>query len=196
MLKYYQYRLGGLYSILAQVLAQVCAFRKIGYSTKRTLTEVSEMAIQLFEHNLTAYQAAFAMLSETGKAAVIHPTGTGKSFIGFKLCEDNPDRHILWLSPSDYICRTQLENWSAGGGPLNNVTFLTYAKLMYMAQDALSAMQPDFIVLDEFHRAGADIWGAGVKPASFPLSGSAAAGAFCDQYPLSGQSEGYGGGAV
>lgn len=40
------------------------------------------MEISLFEHNQTAYEAAMAMLFETGKAAVIHPTGTGKSFVG------------------------------------------------------------------------------------------------------------------
>lgn len=68
------------------------------------------MSIELFEHNQTAYESAVAMLAETGKAAVIHPTGTGKSFIGFKLCEDNPDKTVCWLSPSDYIFRTQLEN--------------------------------------------------------------------------------------
>ena len=37
------------------------------------------MAIKLFEHNQRAYKAAIAMLAETGKAAIIHPTGTGKS---------------------------------------------------------------------------------------------------------------------
>ena len=37
--------------------------------------------IKLFEHNETAYISAIQMLTETGKAAVIHPTGTGKSFI-------------------------------------------------------------------------------------------------------------------
>lgn len=51
--------------------------------------------INLFKHNETAYKAAVTMLSERGKAAVVHPTGTGKSFIGFKLCEDNPDKTIL-----------------------------------------------------------------------------------------------------
>ena len=43
------------------------------------------MKIELFEHNQTAYLAALHMMRTTGKAAVIHPTGTGKSFIGFKL---------------------------------------------------------------------------------------------------------------
>jgi len=43
------------------------------------------MALHLFAHNQIAYKAVVAMLLECGKAAVIHPTGTGKSFIGFKL---------------------------------------------------------------------------------------------------------------
>ncbi|MDE5993051.1 MAG: hypothetical protein K2G87_08385 [Oscillospiraceae bacterium] len=67
------------------------------------------MSIELFEHNQAAYESAVAMLAETGKAAVIHPTGTGKFFIGFKFCEDNPDKTVCWLSPGDYIFRTQLK---------------------------------------------------------------------------------------
>ena len=57
------------------------------------------MAVALYPHNEDAYLAALAMLRETGKTAVIHPTGTGKSFIGFKLCEDFPEKRICWLSP-------------------------------------------------------------------------------------------------
>ena len=64
--------------------------------------------MHLYSHNQLAYEAAATMLAERGKAAVIHPTGTGKSFIGFKLCEDNSDKTILWLSPSKYIYQTQL----------------------------------------------------------------------------------------
>ncbi|MGN0181063.1 MAG: Helicase associated domain protein [Candidatus Ornithomonoglobus sp.] len=74
------------------------------------------MALKLFEHNLEAYDAAVRMLDTTGKAAVIHPTGTGKSFIGFKLAEDNPNKHIIWLTPSEYIVKTQLENLKKEGG--------------------------------------------------------------------------------
>lgn len=44
------------------------------------------MGIELFEHNKAAYVSAVNMMKKTGKAAVIHPTGTGKSFIAFKLC--------------------------------------------------------------------------------------------------------------
>ena len=56
------------------------------------------------------------MMGECGKAAVIHPTGTGKSFIGFKLCEDHRDKLVCWLSPSEHIFNTQLENLRAANG--------------------------------------------------------------------------------
>lgn len=122
------------------------------------------MAIVLFEHNNEAYKAAVSMLKKEGKAAVIHPTGTGKSFIGFKLCEDNPNKTICWLSPSKYIFGTQIENLkkASNGYEPNNITFLTYAKLMNMSIEEIEELRPDFIVLDEFHRCGAEEWGKGV----------------------------------
>ena len=119
------------------------------------------MSISLFPHNDKAYKAVVEMLEVTGKVAVIHPTGTGKSFIGFKLCEDNPDARICWLSPSEYIFRTQLENLkaAANGYVPENVSFYTYSKLTFMTDDELAAIYPDYIILDEFHRCGAEIWG-------------------------------------
>lgn len=122
------------------------------------------MAMHLFEHNQIAYKAAVAMLSAHGKAAVIHPTGTGKSFIGFKLCEDNPDKTICWLSPSKYIYETQLENLAqtSDGYQPENIKFFTYAKLMLLSDEEIGEIKPDYIVLDEFHRCGAELWGQGV----------------------------------
>ncbi len=123
------------------------------------------MAINLFEHNKTAYEASVKMLAERGKAAVIHPTGTGKSFIGFKLCEDNPDKTICWLSPSRYIYQTQLENLAetSDGYQPENVKFYTYAKLMNITDEEIAEIQPDYIILDEFHGCGAELWGYGVQ---------------------------------
>ena len=87
----------------------------------------------LFKHNQEAYEAAASMLEETGQAAIIHPTGTGKSFIAFRLCEDKASGRICWLSPSEYIFMTQMEQWdAAGGGKLQNIQFFTYARLMRM----------------------------------------------------------------
>ena len=146
------------------------------------------MAIRLFEHNRQAYEAAVAMLSKKEKAAIIHPTGTGKSFIGFQLCEDNPDKTICWLSPSEYIFKTQLENLAAvsDGYQPDNMKFFTYAKLMNMSSEEISEIQPDYIILYEFHRCGAEYWGMGVQrllgvfPDAFVLGLSATAIRYLD----------------
>ena len=126
------------------------------------------MVLHLFEHNARAYQAAAAMLEQYGKAAVVHPTGTGKSYIAFKLIEDHPDAAFLWLSPSEYIFKTQLENLQkqAPDFPLGNVCFATYARLLFCTEEQLSeiaALHPAYIIMDEFHRAGAERWGERVR---------------------------------
>ncbi len=128
--------------------------------------------MDLYKHNQIAYESVVKMLEEVGKAAIIHPTGTGKSFIGFKLCEDNPQKTVCWISPSEYIFKTQVENWKRandGAMPMN-IRFLTYAKLMLVSQAEIDNIAPQFIVLDEFHRCGAEMWGQGVQALlrSFP----------------------------
>ena len=125
---------------------------------------VNKVALRLFEHNEKAYHAAVRMMEQYGKAAIVHPTGTGKSYIAFKLIEDNPEKVVLWLSPSEYIFKTQLESLKRNDPdfPLANVHFYTYAKLMCCTQaqlDEIAAQKPAYIILDEFHRAGAECWG-------------------------------------
>lgn len=123
------------------------------------------MPLELFAHNRQAYEQALSMIEQTGKAAVIHPTGTGKSFIGFQLCVDHPDKRICWLSPSEYIFKTQMENLraAADGHVPDNIIFYTYAKLMLMSSEDMALIEPDYIILDEFHRCGAQMWGSGVQ---------------------------------
>lgn len=123
------------------------------------------MAIKLFSHNQSAFASALDMLDSVGKAAVVHPTGTGKSYIGFKLCETFPEKTVCWLSPSEYIYQTQLENLKrdSDGWQPENVEFFTYAKLMLMSDEDIAGIQPDYIILDEFHRCGAEMWGEGVQ---------------------------------
>ena len=125
---------------------------------------VNKVALRLFEHNEKAYHAAVWMMEQYGKAAIVHPTGTGKSYIAFKLIEDNPEKVVIWLSPSEYIFKTQLESLKRNDPdfPLANVHFYTYAKLMCCTQaqlDGIAAQKPAYIILDEFHRAGAECWG-------------------------------------
>ena len=123
-----------------------------------------KMSIALYEHNRIAYESVVSMLAQTGKAAVVHPTGTGKSFIGFKLCEDNPDKTVLWLSPSAYIFKTQIENLEATGAEVpQNILYFTYAALANMSEEEMAKINPGLAVWDEFHRAGSPIWGAAVR---------------------------------
>lgn len=120
--------------------------------------------IELFEHNKAAYDAVIEQLADTGKACVIHPTGTGKSFIAFKWVEDNPNRRFLWLSSSENIFTTQLESVKrAFGFEPRNLDFMTYARLANLTDEALTDLRPDGIVFDEAHRAGASVWQTGVE---------------------------------
>lgn len=122
------------------------------------------MGIRLYAHNQEAYKNAMTMLLEKGKAAVVHPTGTGKSFIGFKLAEEHRQERICWLAPSEYIYRTQIENLKVSGGEQpENILFYTYARLMMMDQEEIEQIRPAYIILDEFHRCGALKWGEGVQ---------------------------------
>ncbi len=120
--------------------------------------------LELYPHNESAYRAALALLTENGKAAVIHPTGTGKSYIAFKLVQAHPESRICWLSPSAYIFRTQLENVTRDfpGLDFSNIQFFTYSKLLGLPAEELQVLRPDFIILDEFHRCGAQRWSQGV----------------------------------
>lgn len=108
------------------------------------------------------------MLESVGKAAVIHPTGTGKSYIAFQLVADHPQDVILWLSPSEYIFETQCESLrhQAPEISLANVHFYTYAKLLRLSETerlSIAAQHPAYIILDEYHRAGAQEWSTAVQ---------------------------------
>lgn len=119
------------------------------------------MGIMLYPHNEAAYQNAVSMLETTGKAAIIHPTGTGKTFIAFRLVEEMAGKRFLWLSPSDYIFRVQMANLlrETPDFPAERITFLTYARVMMLTEEEIKELHPDYIILDEFHRCGARAWG-------------------------------------
>lgn len=133
------------------------------------------MSLHLFPHNKNAYDAALNLMKEEGKAAIIHPTGTGKSFIAFQLAVEHPGKKVLWLGPSEYIYLTQIENLKKTEQieeeQIKNIQFLTYAKLM-MNEHLIDNLNPDYIILDEFHRCGATEWGKSVEKllAAYPQS--------------------------
>ena len=116
--------------------------------------------MELYAHNRTAYEAVKLMLETRRRAAVIHPTGTGKSFLAFQLIEDHPEARFLWLSPNDYIFENQQRNADRA---FPNVEFMTYTRLLRLSEEELGDIWPEYIILDEFHRCGAYCWGVGVR---------------------------------
>jgi len=112
--------------------------------------------VELMEHNKETYDKVKKAWETSNKTAVIQPTGTGKSYIIAKVVEDNKKKEILILSPSDLI-NEQMSKIL--GKELSNVQFMNYPTLMNYEKE----LKKDIIVLDEFHRCGAEKWGLGVN---------------------------------
>ena len=119
--------------------------------------------MELYPHNQEAYESMCRLLGDTGKACIVHPTGTGKSYIGFKYAFDHPDERILWLSPSDCILAEQRANLPADDSFPANMLAMTYSKLLADAKNCRPMPEGvDTIIFDEFHRCGAEKWSEGI----------------------------------
>lgn len=123
------------------------------------------MAVVLYEHNLQTYQTMKSMFDINNRVGIVQPTGTGKSFIYLKWIEDNCNDSFVLFSPSIEIF-TQLKEYAEASDELellDSVQMITYQTLLYMAQEEVDSINPDKIILDEFHRTGADLWGPAVQ---------------------------------
>lgn len=117
--------------------------------------------IELYPHNQAALNHLEEALKYTRRAAVIQPTGTGKSFVALAFIERRPNNSILYLAPSTHIFN-QLKHHAGHTEVLLHTTMMTYQKLCLLHEDELGKLEPDYIILDEFHRCGADDWGSAV----------------------------------
>ena len=113
----------------------------------------------LHKHNSETYANMVSLFQTEQRVAAVQPTGTGKSYLIMQLISDNPDKLFAVCSPSTYIFGQMREIADEYGVSLDNVQFITYSKLMMT--ELLDSF--DYIVLDEFHRCGADEWGRGVQ---------------------------------
>lgn len=117
--------------------------------------------IELYPHNQAALNHLEEALKYTRRAAVIQPTGTGKSFVALAFIERRPNNSFLYLAPSTHIFN-QLKHHAGHTEVLLHTTMMTYQKLCLLHEDELGKLEPDYIILDEFHRCGADDWGSAV----------------------------------
>ena len=119
------------------------------------------MAVVLFSHNEVTYHRMVDMFRTSNRVGIVQPTGTGKSFLFLKWIEDNPSDRFCIFSPSNEIFNQLQEYAQDSGCPeiLDNVEMITYQSLLKIPDLAVIALNPDKIILDEFHRTGADLWG-------------------------------------
>ena len=112
------------------------------------------MKTQLFPHNIEAYGKITAELEKSQRTCIIHPTGTGKSFLIAAVSEAY--KNVLILGPNVYVLNQVkgVLSWRKKG-----IEYMTYASLMYQENKPVGF---DLICLDEFHRIGAPEWGNAV----------------------------------
>ena len=117
---------------------------------------------QLHEHNQRTYENICRMYGEgIQRVAVVQPTGSGKSLLMAKLIEDNPNSRFFVLSTSHKIndqFRSKLDEES-----LKRINFNIYCNMPNMNEETMKALQLDYILLDEMHRALAKEWSKGIK---------------------------------
>lgn len=117
---------------------------------------------QLHEHNQRTYENICRMYGEgIQRVAVVQPTGSGKSLLMAKLIEDNPNSRFFVLSTSHKIndqFKSKLDEET-----LKRIDFNIYCNMPNMKQETMESLQPDYIFLDEMHRALAKEWNKGIK---------------------------------
>lgn len=113
------------------------------------------MRVILKSHNDVAYKKVMATFKHSNRTCVCHPTGTGKSYIVAAVTE-HFDK-VLILAPNNFVLRQQQSviPWR------KDIEYYSYIWLMLHVTDITEHY--DLIVLDEFHRTGADVWGAAVN---------------------------------
>ncbi len=116
--------------------------------------------IELYAHNQITYEKIKELWKANNYVAVVQATGTGKSYLIAKVIADYIDRNSLIMAPTHTIIDQQKSKipWA-----YHNSTFMTYAKSPNLTQKLVTTLNPELIILDEYHRCGAQVWGSGVK---------------------------------
>ena len=127
------------------------------------------MGIKLKKHNEIAYDSVKKALEADNMTAVVHPTGTGKTYIALKWIEEHVGKTI-YVAPTNHILNQVKKTIEEAriNGELSDeeyenyqqVTFVTYTTLMELSKGEIGYQT---IILDEFHRCGAPEWGKGVE---------------------------------
>ena len=126
------------------------------------------MSMTLNPVNEAAFQKAVQSLETLNRAAVFHPTGTGKSCIAWKVVEAHPQTTFFWLvAGAQRLALRQAELARYNGGTLpGNVRFCDCEKLAAATPEQwvrLGEQKPGCIVLDCYHELSAVCWAQSVQ---------------------------------
>lgn len=126
------------------------------------------MSMTLNPVNEAAFQKAVQSLETLNRAAVFHPTGTGKSCIAWKVVEAHPQTTFFWLvAGAQRLALRQAELTRYNGGTLpGNVRFCDCEKLAAATPEQwvrLGEQKPGCIVLDCYHELSVVCWAQSVQ---------------------------------
>ncbi len=126
------------------------------------------MSMTLNPVNEAAFQKAVQSLETLNRAAVFHPTGTGKSCIAWKVVEAHPQTTFFWLvAGAQRLALRQAELTRYNGGTLpGNVRFCDCEKLAAATPEQwvrLGEQKPGCIMLDCYHELSAVCWAQSVQ---------------------------------
>lgn len=130
--------------------------------------DTTTMSMTLNPVNEAAFQKAVQSLETLNRAAVFHPTGTGKSCIAWKVVEAHPQTTFFWLvAGAQRLALRQAELARYNGGTLpGNVRFCDCEKLAAATPEQwvrLGEQKPGCIVLDCYHELSAVCWAQSVQ---------------------------------
>lgn len=130
--------------------------------------DTTTMSMPLNPVNEAAFQKAVQSLETLNRAAVFHPTGTGKSCIAWKVVEAHPQTTFFWLvAGAQRLALRQAELTRYNGGILpGNVRFCDCEKLAAATPEQwvrLGEQKPGCIVLDCYHELSAVCWAQSVQ---------------------------------
>lgn len=130
--------------------------------------DTTTMSMTLNPVNEAAFQKAVQSLETLNRAAVFHPTGTGKSCIAWKVVEAHPQTTFFWLvAGAQRLALRQAELTRYNGGILpGNVRFCDCEKLAAATPEQwvrLGEQKPGCIVLDCYHELSAVCWAQSVQ---------------------------------
>lgn len=130
--------------------------------------DTTTMSMTLNPVNEAAFQKAVQSLETLNRAAVFHPTGTGKSCITWKVVEAHPQTTFFWLVAGAQrlaLRQAELTRYNGGTRP-GNVRFCDCEKLAAATPEQwvrLGEQKPGCVVLDCYHELSAVCWAQSVQ---------------------------------